>query len=57
MLPGKLPKLERVMDILHSLATMAVVAASTLRLARTDEKATTGISLHLASEIVSILDF
>jgi len=42
---------------MNSLATMAGVAATTItRLARNDEKAATGISLDLASEIVSILD-
>ena len=42
---------------MNSLATMAGVAATTVaRLARNDEKAATGISLDLASEIVSILD-
>ena len=42
---------------MNSLAQMAGCATTTItRLARTDEKAATGISLDLASEIVSILD-
>lgn len=42
---------------IHSLAVQAGVAATTVtRLARTDEKATSALSLDLASKIVAVLD-
>ena len=41
----------------HSLATQAGVAATTVaRLARTDDKAASALSLELASRIVTVLD-
>ncbi|WP_411871027.1 helix-turn-helix domain-containing protein [Vulcanococcus limneticus] len=42
---------------IHSLAVQAGVAATTVtRLARTDEKAASALSLDLASKIVAVLD-
>jgi DNA-binding Xre family transcriptional regulator len=42
---------------MHSLAVQAGVAATTItRLARSDDKAATALSLDLASKIVTVLD-